>query len=402
LFFNRLASFTRLIRFDRRGTSASERLPLESLPSWESYAEELQAVLDEVGSERSAIMASLDGGPMAMLFAATYPERTIALILANTSTRLLEDDGYPGVSPSAAAAMLERMEELWGTEGWAAVQIPSRAGDERFTRWYAKMIRAIGSRAAAQAYYRAGTPGRCPSDPELDPGAHADPPSARLRDHPVRPGALPRRAHRGGAAPGAPRRRWQRVLGDAVSDLDAVEEFSTGVRGGGDPQRILATVLFTDIVASTERAAELGDRRWREILDVHDDISRREVERSRGRLIKTTGDGIFATFDGPGRAIQCASAIALAVRGLGIEIRAGVHTGEVEMRGEDVGGIAVHIGARVMDRAGPGEILVSRTVRDLIAGSDLILEDRGIHALKDVEGAWQLFGVSHAGAALGA
>ena len=184
--------------------------------------------------------------------------------------------------------------------------------------------------------------------------------------------------------------------------LDASEEFLTGVRGGGDPQRILATVLFTDIVASTERAAELGDRRWREILDVHDDISRREVERSRGRLIKTTGDGIFATFDGPGRAIQCASAIALAVRGLGIEIRAGVHTGEVEMRGEDVGGIAVHIGARVMDRAGPGEILVSRTVRDLIAGSDLILEDRGIHALKDVEGAWQLFGVSHAGAALGA
>jgi len=288
--------------------------------------------------------------------------------------------------------MIARSEELWGTEAMAGIYAPSRAGDERFLRWSARLERAIASPRMVRAYARAvlevdvrpilpliqaPTLVLAHSEFQQLPAAHGrylaeHIPGARLVEL---PGDLPL--------------WWDQP--DLV--LDLVEEFLIGARRGVEPTRVLATVLFTDIVGSTQRAAELGDRRWRELLNVHDELARRLVEQWGGRLVKTTGDGVLATFDGPGRGIGCAATLRDELRGIGTRIRAGLHIGEVELRGDDVGGIAVHIAARVMATAGAGEIVVSRTVRDLVAGSGVVLQDRGSQRLKGVEGDWQLFGV---------
>jgi class 3 adenylate cyclase len=397
LMFRRFASFARLIRFDRLGTGASDPAPLDHLPPWESYAEELAAVLDEAGSDSAAILVSADAGSMAMYFAATKPERTSALILFNTPARYLAADDFPiGMPREVAEVLLGQIDKVWGTEAMAQLAVPSRAGDERFRRWFAKAARSAASPRAAQAFlrvmfeidarpllplihaptlvlHRTGYP--------LIPIEHGyflaeQIPDAKLVELPGADATLPYQA------------------ADAV--LDHVEEFLGNLRRPPAPLRVLATVLFTDIVASTEQASRLGDRHWRELLEVHDELARRVVGEFQGQLVKTTGDGILATFDGPGRGIRCAAALREELRGIGLQIRAGLHTGEVELRDGDVGGIAVHIAARVMTAAGPDEIFTSRTIRDLIVGATITVEDRGPHALKGIAGTWQLFAVTRA------
>ncbi len=390
----RVASFCRVIRFDRRGTGASDPVPIHALPPWESYVEELVAVMDAVASERVTLMAVYDAGPMGMLFAATKPERTAGLILANTSARALFADDYVfGTPRDVADQLIDRMTEMWGTEALVWMAVPSRAGDERYRRWHARLQRAMASPGAFQAYFRAlcdvDTRAILPSisvptlvlhrkDLALVPIEHGrylaeHIPAATLVEL---DGADVSLVHEGG---------------DLVIDL--IEEFITGERRGGRADRVLATVLFTDIVGSTMLAGKLGDGKWREMLDAHDKLARDCVERSEGWLVKLTGDGIMATFEGPGRAIQCAVALRDGLRAIGTEARIGLHTGEIELRQDDIGGLTVHVAARVMAEAEPGEVLVSETVRDLIAGSDVALEDKGTRELKGVEGAWRLFAI---------
>jgi class 3 adenylate cyclase len=394
LFLRRLASFSRLLRFDRRGTGASDPLPPHPLPPWEAYAEELDAVLAAVGVERAALLtAGPEAGPMALFFAGTRPERTGALILADATARYLVADDYPiGVAPEVAEQVVARAEELWGTETNLRTSAPARARDERFLRWSARLQRAIASPRVVRAYLRAMLEVDVRPILPLIQAPTLVLPHTGFHQLPV--------AHGRYLAEHIPGARLVEVSGDLpllweLPDpvLEEVEGFLTGVDRPAVSTRVLATVLFTDIVGSTERAAELGDRRWRELLQVHDDLAGRLVDRWGGRLVKTTGDGILATFDGPGRAVGCAVAVRDELRGVGMRIRAGLHAGEVELRDGDVGGIAVHIAARVLAAAGPGEVLVSRTVRDLVTGSDMVLEDRGAHHLKGVEGAWQLFAV---------
>jgi class 3 adenylate cyclase len=394
LFLRRLASFSRLLRFDRRGTGASDPLPAHPLPAWEAYTEELDAVMDAAGSRRAVLLATgPEAGPMALFFAGTRPERTAGLILANASARYLVADDYPiGFPAEAVEAMIARVEELWGTEAYTDAFAPGHAGDERFRRWSARIQRAIASPRVVAAHLRAllevdvrpllpliqvPTLVLHQQDFELLPLAHGrylatHIAGARLVEV---PGDLP---------------LW---WGQQDLALGAIEGFLAGADRGLQPTRLLATVLFTDIVDSTGRAATLGDRGWRDLLDTHDELAGRLVERWGGRLVKTTGDGILASFDGPGRAIGCAARLREELAVIGIQVRAGLHTGEVELRGDDLGGIAVNIAARIMAAAGPGEILVSRTVRDLVAGSDVVLADRGSRRLKGVDGDWQLFAV---------
>jgi class 3 adenylate cyclase len=392
LFLRSLASFSRLILLDRRGMGASDPLPQDPLPPWESYAEELVAVLDAVGSERAAILAEMDGGPLALFFAGTRPDRTSALILANTAAKFVAADDYPiGIPPEVGEALLTQFDQGWGTDALLAGLLPSRVGDERFRRWFAKTQRAMASPRAAQPLLRTML---AVDIRTVLPLIQAPTLVLHRRDLPFLsienarylvehiPDAklveLP-----GADAP----LMWE----EPQLSLDLIEEFLVGVRRAAEPTRVLATVLFTDIVDSTRLASRLGDRRWRELLNTHDDVARQLVEEFNGRIVHTTGDGILATFDGPGRGIGCAAALRDQLLGIGLHIRAGLHTGEVELRGDDVGGIAVHIAARVMAAAGSGEIFTSRTVRDLIVGSDVSLEVRGTRPLKGVEGTWELF-----------
>jgi class 3 adenylate cyclase len=394
LFLRTLASFSRLILFDRRGTGASDPLPQDRLPPWESYAEELVAVLDAVGSERAAILAEMDGGPLALFFAGTRPDRTSALILANTAAKFVVADDYPiGMPAEVGEAILNQFDQGWGTDALLAVFLPSRAGDERFRHWYMKMQRAMASPKAAQAFLRTML--------EVDvrtvlPLVHAPTLILHRRDVqllPIEHGRYLAEHIRDAKLVELPGADAPLIWEEPQLALDLIEEFLVGVRRAAEPTRALATVLFTDIVDSTKLATRLGDRRWRELLNTHNDVARQLVEEFNGRIVHTTGDGILATFDGPGRGIGCAAALRDQLAGIGLHIRSGLHTGEVELRGDDVGGIAVHIAARVMAAAGSGEILTSRTVRDLVVGSDLTLEDRGGHPLKGVEGTWELFAV---------
>jgi class 3 adenylate cyclase len=395
LFLRTLASFSRLILFDRRGTGASDPVLLDALPPWEMYAEELDAVLDEVGSERVAIMAHVDAGAMAMLFAATRPERTSALVLVNTSAKWVAADDYPiGIPLEVAQAIVAQIDQLWGTEALVGMWAASRAGDERFRRWSTKYQRAMASPRTIQAFNRVSL--EVDARPVL-PLVQAPTLVLARRDFPVIPIEQGRYL-----AEHIPQAKLVELPGaDALLVwetpelvLDLLEQFLAGVRRPAEPTRVLSTVLFTDIVGSTQRAGQLGDRRWRQVLTVHDELTRHVVEEFAGQLVKTTGDGILATFDGPGRAIRCAAALRDELRGIGLQIRAGLHTGEVELRDGDVGGIGVHIAARIVAAAGSGEILTSRTVRDLVVGSDIAAEDRGTQALKGIDGTWQLFAIT--------
>ena len=338
-FLHALASFSRLIYLDRRGTGASDALTPNAMPAWEEWADDLGSVLDAVGSDRTAIVAALDAGPIAMMFAALQPERVSALILTNTTPRYLEADDYPiGVPQAVADAVVETIGSLWGTEELAKVTQPARANDADFARSYARTLRASATprNAAAQLRYilenvdvrsvldliQAPTLVLHTSQNPLIPIDHG----RYLADH--IPGA------RFIELPG------QGILADdgGATLVREIAEFLTGARPVVDIDRVLTTVLFTDIVASTEHLASLGDRRWHAMLDAHDRAVRDQLRRYRGREIKTTGDGFHACFDGPGRAIACATSITQAARGLGIEVRAGMHTGECEVRGDDLAG----------------------------------------------------------------
>jgi class 3 adenylate cyclase len=391
----RLASFSRLILFDKRGTGLSDPVPLDRLPTLEQRMDDVRAVMDAAASERAALFGSSEGGLMSVLFAATYPERTEALItLAIYATRLWSPD-YPWApTPEARAAEIEEIERTWGGEMDISTLAPS--ADEAFKRRAVAYLRRSASPGAAVALLRMNS--QIDVRPVLPTIRVPTLVLQRVGDRDVNveegrwiAGQIPGAKYV--ELPGDEHLIW---AGDVDAVVDEVEEFLTGRRPVREPDRILATVLFTDIVGSTERATEVGDRRWRELLERHHDVVRGQLNRFQGREVDTAGDGFFAAFDGPARAIRCARAIREAVRGLGLEIRAGLHTGECELVGEKIAGVAVNTGARVAALAEPGEVLVSSTVKDLVAGSGIEFEERGAHALRGVPGEWRLYAVSHA------
>lgn len=394
LFFRQMASFARVIRFDQRGTGASDPIPLDALPPWESFAEEIEVVMDAAGSDQAVLFAGGPATPVAMLFAATRPRRVRALVLYLAGVRYLVDDDYPiGWSREQVAQGQALFQEGWGTGKALDLLFPSRAGDERLRAWYAKLERSISSPGAVKKYQEAAGVADARA---LLPAVKAP----TLVMHPSENAFLPIEfgryvaEHIEGATfleiPSRDVVPWWDHPGVA---LRAIEEFVTGTRRTAATDRHLSTVLFTDIVDSTAKAERLGDRRWAAVLDLHDSTARDVVEDNAGRLIKTTGDGILATFDGPGRAIRAAAALGNELARVDVQIRSGIHTGEVELRGDDVGGIALHLASRIMAAADPGEILVSNTVKDLVIGSDIGFEDRGRRTLKGIEGRWQVHSV---------
>jgi class 3 adenylate cyclase len=384
--YERLASFSRLVRFDRRGTGLSD--PVESPPTLEQQMDDLCAVMDAAGLEQAALWGGSDVGLGAM-FGGTYPERVTHLILWGVSAR-----GEDIVTPETTERMLDALEH-YGEGRFVQLYAPSRVGDKQFEDWWGRYVRASASPGMARKILEL----LLQSDlTDILPTIRVP----TLVHHRTGDKLIPVELGRDLASripnarfvetPGIDNYPWTGNWETEVEPiLDIVEEFLTGERGSHESDRVLSTVLFTDIVGSTERAATLGDRRWRELLGKHDGIVREHLARWRGHEVKTVGDGFLATFDGPARAVQCADAIVAALEGVGIRVRAGVHTGECELIGDDVGGIAVHIGARVMAHAQEGEVLASSTVKDLVAGSGLSFSERGAHELKGVPGEWRLF-----------
>jgi len=391
----RLASFSRLILFDKRGVGMSDRVPRQQLPTLEERMDDVRAVMDAVRSERAFLLGESEGGPMVMLFAATFPDRVAGLITYASFARRAWAPDYPcGLTPEVQQAFFDDVEQHWDNDSIeVTLRAPSLTQDEHLRRWFISYQRLGASPGAADALLRMNfeidirhvlptlrVPTlilHCSGDTRVDVGN-----SRYLADHILNARYI--------ELPGVDH-AW--TVGSVDDVVVEIEEFVTGERHAVEPDRVLATVLFTDIVASTEHLTKVGDRRWRDLLDEHFRLARRELSRFRGREVKTTGDGLLASFDGPARAVRCATAIRDAVRPLGIEIRAGVHTGEVEVMTDDLGGIAVHVGARVMAHAGPSEVLASSTVKDLVAGSGLEFEDRGTHLLRGVSGEWRLFRV---------
>jgi len=392
-FLSRLASFSRLIVFDKRGTGMSDRVPESELPTLEQRMDDVRAVMEAAGSKRAALFGISEGGTLCELFAATYPERTTALILFGSWATWVRDDDHPWAPTleqhERAMQMLQVQDpsEPFNLERFA----PSRAGDQQFRQRYARYGRLAASPGAALALYRMNI--------RMDvrnilPTIHV--PTLvlhRAGDRMIYPQAGRYIAdHIPGAKfielPGEDHLAW---VGDREAIVGEVEEFLTGVRHEPETNRVLATVLFTDIVDSTVKAAALGDRPWKHLLARHDGAVRRQIERFRGREIKTAGDSFLITFDGPARAVRCAWAIIDEVRELGLQVRAGIHTGEIELISQDIGGIAVHIAARVSSMAVGGEVLVSSTVRDLVAGSGILFEDRGSHTLKGIPEPWRVY-----------
>lgn len=398
---SRLALFSRLILFDKRGTGLSDRAT--GIPDLETRMDDIRAVMDAAGSKRAAIMGVSEGGPMTLLFAATYPERTAAAILYGTGPSSVKAEDYPwGVSGEEGREYIKQLSAKVGTQEWLDGRLetfaPSFAHDESFRRWWRRWVMTSASPGAVVALARMNL--------EIDARHTLSAISVpTLVIHPVGDEVT---------SIGEGRYMAERIPGAEMVELPGedhawwfrpeeigseVERFLRGIwdRGEWDvveSERILATVLFTDVVGSTAKLAELGDRRWRELIQQHHALVRRQLVRFSGREIETSGDGFFASFDGPARAIRCARTITDSVHDLGLEIRAGLHTGECEVVDKRVGGIAVHIGARVAAMAGPGEVLVSSTVKDLVSGSGLKFEDRGEHELKGVPGQWRLYAVA--------
>lgn len=391
-FLRRFASFSRLITFDKRGTGLSDRVPNDQLPTLEERMDDLRAVMDAVGSERAALLGISEGGNLCALFAATYPERTTALVMYGTFAKRIWSPDYPWApTPEKREQEYALVESEWGRLMDLAHYVPSKIDDEEFARRLATYMRRAASPGAAVALLRMNT--------QIDIRAILPTISVpTLVIH--RTGDLDVNVEEGrwlaeqiaGARfvelSGDDHLPW---VGDQDAILDEIQEFLTGVRPILESDRVLSTLLFTDIVSSTELADRLGDRAWIELLERHHAMVRRELARFRGREVDTAGDGFFATFDGPARAIRCALNVVEAGHQLGIKIRAGLHTGEIEVTGPKIGGIALHIGSRVAAIAKPGEVLVSSTVKDLVAGSRIRFVDRGTHVLKGVPGEWHLF-----------
>ena len=393
---HRLASFSRLIMFDKPGTGLSDRFA--AIPTLEQRMDDVRAVMDAVGSERAAFIGVSEGGPMSILFAATYPHRTSALILYGTYARRMWAPDHPwGRTDDEMRTILERVDRDWGRDVHLELWAPSVARNEDARRAITTYWRRAASPGAALTVMRLTT--------EIDV-RHVLPvirvPTLvvhRTGDRVTRIEQARFLAERiaGAKLVELPGDDHLPAVGDGDAIIDEIEEFLTGIRPA-DADRVLATILFTDIVGSTERAIALGDRRWRELLGQYYGVARRELTRFRGREIDTAGDGLFAAFDGPARAIRCACRIRDEVRPLGLEVRSGLHAGECEVVGDKISGIAVHIGARVASVAAPGEVFVSSTVKDLVAGSGIGFRDRGSHVLKGLPGEWPLFVVAGAAA----
>ena len=388
----RLASLGRLVMFDKRGTGLSDPVPLDRLPTLEQRAEDITAVCDAVGARRPVVVGFSEGGVDSAFFAATRPDRVSSLVLYGSWPRFFATDDYAvGWDRSQLDTLLADVLGSWGQGRTAAMLSPSTAGDERFRSWLASFERLAASPSTASALMRIGldvdirevlpaitapTLILHRTDDPFSPIAHArylarHIPDARLvelagRDHPF-------------------------FVGDAAAVVDEIETFVTGVRPPAEADRVLATVLFVDIVESTERAAALGDRRWRDLLEAYYGVVRRQLDRFDGSEIDTAGDGVFASFQGPARGVACGCAVRDAARSIGVEVRAGLHVGESEVIGGKIGGITVHVAARVAALAEPGEVLVSRTIKDLVAGSGIRFEDRGVHDLKGLAEQWRLF-----------
>jgi class 3 adenylate cyclase len=397
-YLSRLGSFARVVCYDKRGSGVSDPVPLAALPTIEQWADDARAALDAAGIERAALLGDTEGGPMAMVFAASFPERVSALVLVNSFARFVRGDDYPiGMPLETWAKLVDRFEQHWGgTAEILDLTAPSVASDPEFRRWFTRYQRLAMPRGAAGIQYRwisrIDVRSVLPSIrvPTLVIGR------AAARHHrPEFARYLAR--HIAGARylelPGFDTYPFQ--AGDFSALLGHVEEFLTGTRGASLARdRVLATVLMTDIVDSTRRAAALGDAAWRELRGAHDRIVREHLVRYRGREIDHAGDGFLATFDGPARAVTCAARLSQALQGLDVPIRAGIHTGEVEIAGPGITGLAVHITARVMAQAEAGRTLVSATVRDLVAGSGIAFAERGARELKGVPGSWPLFEVA--------
>jgi class 3 adenylate cyclase len=393
-FLTRLASFARLIFFDRRGTGGSDSVSRSQMPTWETWAEDMGAVLDAAGSRRAALFASLDAAPIAVLFTAMHPERVSALILLNATARFIASDDYPaGIPDAVMTTLIDMIQSGWGTPEMTALQNPSVAHDPASVDQLARFARSASTpRAAAVQYDYMGRSvdirhvlpliqvptlvlgvNQCSFVP-IDQGRY-------LAEHINGASFVELEGADIGFTPAL------------LVVADEVAEFITGERPVSEADRILTTIFFSDIVGSTERAASLGDRAWTTLLDSHDDVVRAQFRRFRGKEINTTGDGFVASFDGPARSIKCARSILAAARSLGVDLRVGLHTGECEIRGDDIGGLAVHIAARVGALASPGQVLVSSTVKDLVVGSGIEFEEFGEHELKGVPGSWRLFAV---------
>jgi pimeloyl-ACP methyl ester carboxylesterase len=397
-YFARLASFARLIVFDKRGTGMSDPVPVQDLPTLEQRMDDVRAVMDAVGAQRAALVGVSEGGPMCLLFAATYPERTVALVLAHTFARGSWSDDYPwGAHPEQQDALLERMERGWGSGvllgAFAASQADDKDARERWARFQRRASSPGAAAALVRMVYEIDARAVLPAITVPTLVIHRD----RDRMFPV-----------GGARYIAQSIQGARLcefssedhffwLGPADRELDEIELFLTGELHGHASDRVLATILFVDISGSTALAAELGDARWRELLEGFYALARDQLRRFRGRELDTAGDGLFAAFDGPARAIRCAEAMRSGARTRGIDIRAGAHTGECEVIDAKLGGIAVHIAARIAAQAQASEIFVSATVKDLVAGSGLAFEDRGLRVLKGVPDDWRLYAVTSKG-----
>ncbi|MEY2474441.1 MAG: hypothetical protein QOK28_3770 [Actinomycetota bacterium] len=389
-FWERLARVRRIVLFDKRGVGLSD--PIDHAPTLEECVDDMTAVLGAAGVDDVDLFGVSEGGAMAMLFSATYPERVRSLTLYGTYARMLEADDYPfGVSADNYASLLQFSSSGWGEGRGLGAWAPSRRGDTALRQWWARLQRLAASPGMVRRIFELY--------PDIDVrsvlGAIQAP---TLVLH--RTGDRMINIHMGRyladhipsatlvELPGNDHLFWTE---EPEALLEEMEEFLTGERHIARPDRVLATVLFTDVVQSTDRLVEMGDRRWRDLLGAHHEQVRRQLHRFGGREVNTTGDGFLATFDGPARAIRCARSVRDAVRGLGLEVRAGLHTGEIEVKSGDISGVAVHVAARVAALARPNEVLVSRTVTDLVAGSGIEFHDRGEHELKGVPGTWQLF-----------
>jgi pimeloyl-ACP methyl ester carboxylesterase len=392
-FLSRLSSFARLIVFDKRGSGMSDPMSADSPPTLEQRMDDLRAVMDAAESERASLLAVSEGGSMSLLFAASHPERVSALVLYGTYARVAAAPGYEGLDPEVALSLLDTAMKSWGDGAGAYVTAPSRAHDEEFRRELGAYERLSASPGMVRAGVRLN----------LQIDVRDVLPSVRVPTlvlHRTGESFIPVTMGRYLAQhiPDAkmvelPGSDHLLIAGDTEALIGEIEEFITGARSAPEVRRVLATVAFIDVVGSTERASDLGDRQWMELLGRFQALTRSEIARFQGREVNTAGDGFLITFDGPGRAIRFAMDLCRGVKSIGLEIRTGVHTGEVELHGEDVGGIAVHIGSRVASLAGPGEVLVSSTVKDLVVGSGLEFEDQGHRELKGVPGSWALFSV---------
>jgi pimeloyl-ACP methyl ester carboxylesterase len=394
-FYRRMAAFSRLILFDKRGVGLSDRVAEANLPGIEQRMDDVRLVMDQVRSEQAALVGISDGGPVASVFAATYPERVTHLILVNSYARRLRSDDYPwGPTEEEWESFVETSLEQWGTPLFLEILFPTRVEEPGFAEWWATFLRQSSSPGAAAAYLRmnAGIDVR-----EILRAIHV--PTLVL--HSAGDQICPFEGGRflADAVPGArlvrlPGRDHQPWVTDAEPALAEIERFVTGGYRGAAPNTVLATLLFTDIVGSTELAARLGDRDWKALLDTHDSVIRTELNRFNGHELNTAGDGFLAMFDGPARAVRCALSIGDALHPLDVSIRSGVHTTEIELSGEDVRGLGIHIASRIMGLADAGEVVVSRVVRDLAVGSGLTFVERGLHTLKGVAGEWELFEVA--------